>query len=228
MYDSRKCNALLHAGLKGNTAILQLLLKAEADVHATHFEKRQSSLIAAAYMGHEECIKILLDEGADVNVLTFNNDTALMHAALSNKLECVKLLLQAGAKVRTKSNHGFGTLSLYVVKNILWRNSEVNTEMISVLHAAGERKEEASDEVVEQLRRTSHWRNLLNMANEQCLKLSRKYLRDDEPTHLKRICRRAIREHLLSISRVNLFVRVPHMGLPALLREYLLFYVSFQ
>ena len=179
-------------------------------------------------MGHEECIKILLDEGADVNVMNFNNQSALMRAALSNNLECVKLLLQAGAKVRTKDKNGFGTLPLYVVRNILWRNSEVNTEMISVLHAAGETKEEASDEVVQQLRRTPHPWNLLNMTNEDCLKLSRQYLRDNEPTYLKRICRHAIREHLLSISRVNLFVRVPHMGIPSLLREYLLFYVSLQ
>ena len=226
-YDSSKCNALLYSGLKGNTEILQLLLKAGADVNASHSEKKRSSLIVAANMGHTKCMNILLDAGADVNVQNFNNQSALMRATLNNNVDCVKLLLQAGAKVREKDKNGFGTLPLYVVKNILWQKSHVDPEMITLIQAAGETKEGLSEEVIEQLRRIPYPRNLHNTTNQHCLQLARQYLQDDPSVCLKDICRRAIREHLLQMSRENLFIRVPHLGLPSLLAEYLLYYCSF-
>ena len=40
------------------------------------------------------------------------------------------------------------------------------------------------------------------------------------------ICRRAIREHLMNLSNVNLFVRIPELGLPAPLISFLLYNVS--
>ena len=43
---------------------------------------------------------------------------------------------------------------------------------------------------------------------------------------LKHLCREAIRKHLLQMSNVNLFVRVPLLGLPSLLTEYLLYNVE--
>ena len=40
---------------------------------------------------------------------------------------------------------------------------------------------------------------------------------------LKNICREAIRSHLLQMSEVNLFVRVPSLPLPKALQSYLLY-----
>ena len=40
---------------------------------------------------------------------------------------------------------------------------------------------------------------------------------------LKNICRESIRNHLLQMSNVNLFVRVPRLGLPLILTDYLLY-----
>ena len=37
---------------------------------------------------------------------------------------------------------------------------------------------------------------------------------------------KVIRKHLLEVSQVNLFVRVPKLGLPRVLQEYLLYNVS--
>ena len=39
---------------------------------------------------------------------------------------------------------------------------------------------------------------------------------------LKNLCREVIRNHLLQMSAVNLFVRVPKLGLPAAVERYLL------
>ena len=43
---------------------------------------------------------------------------------------------------------------------------------------------------------------------------------------LKHLCREIIRKHLLGIRTVNLFCRVPLLGLPSLLNQYILYDVS--
>ena len=48
----------------------------------------------------------------------------------------------------------------------------------------------------------------------------------EEQMNLKHLCRQFIRKHLLQMSPVNLFVRVPQLGLPTLLQDYLLFNVA--
>ena len=46
-------------------------------------------------------------------------------------------------------------------------------------------------------------------------------------TGLKHFCREAIRKHLLGIDEnINLFQRIPKLGLPSLLVNYLLYYAS--
>ena len=46
-------------------------------------------------------------------------------------------------------------------------------------------------------------------------------------TGLKHLCREAIRKHLLGVdANVNLFQRIPKLGLPSLLVNYLLYHTS--
>ena len=48
----------------------------------------------------------------------------------------------------------------------------------------------------------------------------------DNAIFLKNICRQAIREHLLHLDQhENLFVRVPHLGLPSSLNSFLFNYM---
>ena len=44
--------------------------------------------------------------------------------------------------------------------------------------------------------------------------------------NLMKICRREIREHLMKLSNVNLFVRIPQLGLPDPVQSFLLYHVS--
>ena len=47
--------------------------------------------------------------------------------------------------------------------------------------------------------------------------------------HLKHMCRSAIRKHLLRVnSSINLFVRIPQLGFPSLLKNYLLYKKSLE
>ena len=44
--------------------------------------------------------------------------------------------------------------------------------------------------------------------------------------NLKHLCRSAIASHMLELSPLNLFCRVPQLGLPSLTTQYLLYYMS--
>ena len=52
------------------------------------------------------------------------------------------------------------------------------------------------------------------------------YLKPPEQMSLMHLCRKAIRKHLLQISKVNLLARVPKLGLPDQMVEYLLYGVE--
>lgn len=54
-------------------------------------------LVTAAMMGHHDVVRLLLDEGADVEKAGMNGATPLMIAASMGHLEVMRLLLEAGA-----------------------------------------------------------------------------------------------------------------------------------
>ena len=43
-----------------------------------HFDKERPPIIIASQYGHEEIVKLLLDNGANPNIQTKNGDTALI------------------------------------------------------------------------------------------------------------------------------------------------------
>ena len=144
-------------------------------------------------------------------------------AAATNQVDCVKLLLKAGTEVGLICDSGFSTLLLCIVDNV----RAIDTEFIALLHVAGERKEPPSDEKLWQL--YDYATRESDMDKKQLKKLVLELLNDDDRSLcFKDICRRGIREHLLQMSRVNLFVRVPHLGLPPSLAKYLLYDVSLE
>ena len=55
-------------------------------MNAIDSEKREISLIAAAFREHIECIRILLHAGADVNVIGCTKHTALTLSCLFGRL----------------------------------------------------------------------------------------------------------------------------------------------
>lgn len=68
------------------------------------------AVICAARYGGVECVKLLLERGANVNAVDNYRCTALMCAAASGRVECVKLLLDAGADVNAVCGYGYTAL----------------------------------------------------------------------------------------------------------------------
>ena len=58
-----------------------------------------TALMCAAKEGQSECVKLLLNSGADVNIQNRDGTTALIESIKSNSIDCVNVLLGEGANI---------------------------------------------------------------------------------------------------------------------------------
>ena len=137
-----------------------------------------------------------------MNIIHANTYTALIRAAVriearDTKYESVKILLSAGAHVNKVDK--FDNYHDYVRKfyrDETWKYEE----SLQLMFAAGERMDYKVEDIF------------------KC---------PDLDQGLKQLCREAIRSHLLQLDQnINLFVRIPRLGLPTLLVKYLLYNMS--
>jgi len=87
------------ANFDDDPELAQKFIDAGVDVNAiTSDGSRFTALMEAASSGHVEVLKVLLRNGADVNIASvLEGDTALIDAARSGRTQVVELLLKAGA-----------------------------------------------------------------------------------------------------------------------------------
>ena len=64
-------------------------------------------LSSAACYGHEECLKVLIEEGAD---LSAHGTDALYNAVFTRQVACVRVLLEAGIDVNDRTRDGWTAL----------------------------------------------------------------------------------------------------------------------
>ncbi|UCF99462.1 MAG: ankyrin repeat domain-containing protein [Spirochaetaceae bacterium] len=98
---------LIQASFAGKAADVQVLF-ADEDSKNLEQEYINTSLHLASVRGSTDTVRILLDNGADVNSTTARGGTALMWAAGSSMKpsDTVRVLLQAGADVHVRSENG--------------------------------------------------------------------------------------------------------------------------
>ena len=179
--------------------VVDLLIKAGADVNAT-LKGGGNAVRNAVMFGHNKSLQLLINAGANVNNIGKNN-TALILALITNYRkdmisETVKILLKAGAHVNKVNHIGYDATK----SAKLHESSSKWIEILQLLLAAGE----SADMNVEEI-----------------------FKCPDFEKGLKHLCRDAIRKHLLELDQnINLFQRIPKLGLPCLLTKYLLYNMS--
>ena len=167
-------------------------------------------LIKAAENGLCESIKLLVEAGADLNLSNYDGETALMLAAGNLHSTIVKQLLKKGARVNLRDNRLENALEHYI--GVVTPHVDIGT----VLLAAGETFD------------NSKTRYVWHSSSVYHSKIFQKEEEIKKDLHLKHLCRKSIRKHLLQISPVNLFFQVPQLGLPTSLQKYLLYDVWFE
>ena len=83
--DQRKAQTLLSFGVKWNCS--------ESEINGIHFFLKYDKILFYS-AGHEDCVRYLIEQGADVNVSDIKAQTALYVAVKNKHLNCVKLLLK--------------------------------------------------------------------------------------------------------------------------------------
>ena len=213
-YDNKGCSVLCYAVMSMNVVCIDMLRYEGADVKAIHrtYDTDSTAMFKAALLGHDKYLQLLIEEGADVkarimkdgvryHAVTPGNKIELFAAAYFRKaLNTVKVLLAFGAYVNIRIKSGLNALEIAL--STTCRESE---NVIKLLHATGETTDDAA--FFEFEINATTFRRKIDLPD---------YLLERHSNFtLKDMCREAIRKHLLDINpHLNLFVRIPQLGLP--------------
>lgn len=121
---------LLNSALWQNyTDISFLLIDFGADINGKNDIYNESPLHIASITGQEEVVKILCQNGADVNSRNYHRETPFMYAARNGYIKIMEILLQNGADINACDENGRTTLIKMITSNPD-RNEEWKVEMV--------------------------------------------------------------------------------------------------
>lgn len=123
--NSRGESALMMAALQGKVGAVKLLHGRGAPLDGNGW----TPLHYAAFNGHTEVAKFLLDNRANIDARAPNGATALMLAARGGHLDLARLLIQRVADVNAETDRGITALR--------WANETKNTDIARMLQQAG-------------------------------------------------------------------------------------------
>ena len=191
-------SVLFFAAHHGSSHSLVNLLHAGADVN-TKSQTGTTALFSALANGHYECAALLIKSGADVNTKNVEGNTPLNYAVSSGSAKCIALLLREDVSINEANEDRQNSIVSHLAKS-----GTISDESAMLLYAAGEMADSPADTAIPQI--------LTQM--------------EANPS-LKHCARQAIRKHLIDLDpHHHLFNRIPALGLPPLLTQYLLFNVS--
>ena len=128
--DFESETALTMAACKGHASCLLHLVRWH-DKHKLPLEtaERTGAIHTAAFEGHVECVRILLDHGSDVNHRDGHGDTPLTNAASKEHVGVIELLSQYKADLNAKSQDGSTAL--------IWASFKGHAQSIETLVRLG-------------------------------------------------------------------------------------------
>ena len=194
---------------RGHVHCLMIRIGAGANVNSDG-QYGTTPLTLAAGKGDYVCTEALLEAGADVNHEKSRNalETVATHSSGRNIFD---LLIKAGADVNIVNGSGYPLITLVAMY--------VRPGYIDSLIKAG------ADVNAIDVYGTVDSRHLTDDLGRK-IPIPDFLLNEDLKLCLNHMCREAIRKHLLQMSNLNLFCRIPRLVLPHNLREYLMYYVS--
>lgn len=99
-YSAERTEQLLHAAAEGDATLVEALLGAGAYINGTNYNL-QTALIRAAFFGHVEVVKVLLDHGAEVEAKDKLGLTAFEWSIKRGFPEVAQLLPNTAAAMAT-------------------------------------------------------------------------------------------------------------------------------
>ena len=90
--------------------LIKLLIDKGAPINGT--EESDPSIFCAIGTGENKALKILIQNGADVNIFDRPGQTPLMQAIDSQNVEGFKILIMNGADINKKSKYGYSVIDL--------------------------------------------------------------------------------------------------------------------
>jgi uncharacterized protein len=88
-------------------SVLTFLLTRGAGTNAVEESTGRTSLMYACLSGSAQCVKLLVQAGAEVNVRDCHGMTALMMAAVTGETDMVRCLVKAGADTDCRDENQF-------------------------------------------------------------------------------------------------------------------------
>ena len=168
----------------------------------------------AAGNGYVNCMKYLIRNGADVNACNNHECTALNYVAVQGRIvQAALVLLRALAHINVYDVDGNNAL-----ENHLANHTYINKKLVKLLFVAGEK-------IGDSYAFTGPLAGPLVVRRP-----IPEYLREqNKKICLMQMCRKVIREYLMKINpNQHLFHRVPQIGLPTVLSDYLLYGLSIE
>jgi len=104
---------LVIAAYKGHDEIVEMLLKAGADVTVVDPGMKATALHAAAYAGRTESARLLIEYDIDIDAQgPYNGYTALHDAIWQNNVDTAKVIIAGGPDLSIKNNEGQTPLAM--------------------------------------------------------------------------------------------------------------------
>jgi ankyrin repeat protein len=120
--NSNGFTSLILASERCHTEIIELLVKAGADVNLKDGRYGSTALIFATYHDCEEIVKLLIKAKSDTNIVNEDGNSALIMASKYKFTNIVKILINAGANVNAKDAQNGNTALIYASDNSFEEN----------------------------------------------------------------------------------------------------------